>query len=82
MQSQYLRVTETRCIGETSSGIRTRQKVSKIGEKKFHRASKRGFDLSIALLGLFMLLPLIGILCLLIWMADGGKPIFSLSVVR
>lgn len=40
-------------------------------------AFARGFDVTVAVLVLVATLPVLGILCLLIWAQDGGNPIFA-----
>lgn len=41
------------------------------------RVVKRGFDLSTALIALALLLPLLVLVALAIWVADGGSPFYS-----
>lgn len=44
---------------------------------RYDAAVARGFDVGVALVMLIVTLPVLSILCLLIWLQDGGSPIFA-----
>ncbi|NEU14476.1 sugar transferase [Methylobacterium sp. BTF04] len=58
-------------IREGSIPIRSERKPIRLGI-----AGKRTLDVSVAALALFLVLPLLVILCTAVWMSDGRSPIF------
>lgn len=76
MQSRYIQATDVSCFPRQKAGAFTRLGAAIGNRAEMQLAGKRGLDVSVALAAVLLLLPLIGALCFLVWLSDGGAPIY------
>ncbi|UHC16687.1 sugar transferase [Methylobacterium currus] len=76
MQSRYIDAIGASCFPKQKTGSFAGTVNTAGARNQMQRAGKRGLDICVALVAILLLMPLIGVLCMIIWMGDGGMPIY------